>query len=56
MNKLEFYEALARFADIICPMPYGTHPDDEKFWPLEQRVNLNVYIKLEALLASIHFK
>jgi len=54
MNNLEFYEAVARLADVISPIPYSYTVVDEDKWPIDLRINLDISIKLESLLVELH--
>ena len=53
MCQVEFFEGLARLADILSPVPYSFKNNDGD-WPYEKNVNLDIWIKLESFLALIY--
>jgi hypothetical protein len=53
MQPLEFYEALARIAEMVSLTPHGCSAEKD-FWTLERRIHLELAVKLEALI--LHMK
>ena len=52
MSEVEFFEALARLAEVLSLKPYGQLLEEE--WPWEKNINLDISIKLESLLTLIY--
>lgn len=52
MNRLEFWEAFARIAETLSPLPLGFIQDE--FMTQEIRINFPLAIKMEALLYTLY--
>ena len=53
MTEVEFFEALARLAEVMSPAPYGFN-NDEGQWPYEKTMYLALWIKLESLFGIVY--